>query len=128
MQAERSLTELARDLATQLGDLMRNEVRLARAETVERVKGMGGGLASLAAGALVSAAAITVALLGVAYLLGEAMPMWLAALLSAAIGGMGAYALIKSGLKSLSQDRMKLPRTAEQVSRDLRMIKENVKP
>ena len=107
---------------------MRNEVRLARAETVERAKAMGGGLALAAGGLVVGAAAVTLALLGVAYLLNEAMPMWLAALLSAAIGAAGAYMLVKSGLKSLSTDRAALPRTAEQVSRDLRMIKENVKP
>lgn len=124
MQAERSLSELGRDLAKQLSDIMRNEVRLARAETVETVKGMGGGVMRAAAGLLIGAAAVTVALLGVAYLLGQAMPMWLAAFLSAAIGGIAAYLLVKSGIKALSEQRLGLPRTAEQVSRDLRMIKE----
>jgi|GEM_PF-2342160 len=124
MQAERSLSELARDLSKQLSDIMRNEVRLARVETMETVKGMGGGVMRAAAGLVIGGAAVTVALLGVAYLLGEAMPMWLAALLSAAIGGIAAYLLVKSGIKALSEQRIGLPRTAEQVSRDLRMIKE----
>ncbi|MBC7767610.1 MAG: phage holin family protein [Phycisphaerales bacterium] len=124
MQAERSLSELTRDLATQLGDLMRNEVRLARAETVETVKGLGGGVIRVAFGVVLAGAAVTLALIGVAYLLGEAMPMWIAALLAAAIGGIAAYLLVKSGINALSSDRIGLPRTAEQVSRDLRMIKE----
>ncbi|HYD86868.1 MAG TPA: phage holin family protein [Vitreimonas sp.] len=124
MQAERSLSELTRDLATQLSDLMRNEVRLARAETMETVKGMGGGVMRAATGLVIGGAAVTVALLGVAYLLGEAMPMWIAALLSAAIGGIAAYVLVTSGIKAIKKERVGLPRTAEQVSRDLRMIKE----
>jgi len=99
-------------------------VRLARAETVEAVKSMGHGVMRAAFGIVLAGAAVTLALLGLAYLLGESMPMWVAALLSAAIGGIGAYLLIKSGLNALKEDRPALPRTAEQVSRDLRMIKE----
>jgi Flp pilus assembly protein TadB len=124
MQAERSLAELGRDLASQVSDLMRNEVRLARAETVNTIKGMGDGLIRAVFGFVLAAAAVTLALLGVAYLLSEAMPMWIAAIFAAAIGGIGAYVLVKSGLKALSEDPVRLPRTAEQVSRDLRMIKE----
>lgn len=124
MQAERSLAELGRDLVSQVSDLMRNEVRLARAETVDTIKGMRGGIVRALFGVVLAAAAVTLALLGVAYLLSEAMPMWIAAILAAAIGGIGAYLLVTSGLKALSDDSVRLPRTAEQVSRDLRMLKE----
>jgi len=124
MQAERSLAELTKDLASQVSELMRNEVRLARAETVETVRSISGAAMRAAFGIVLAGAAVTVALIGVAYLLEQAMPMWIAALLSAAIGGVGAYLFVKSGLKALQKDRIGLPRTAEQVSRDLRMIKE----
>jgi len=124
MQAERSLSELARDLASQVSDLMRNEVRLARAETVETVKSMGAGVMRAAFGIVLAGAAVTVALMGLAFLLGESMPMWIAAILSAAVGGIGAYLLIKSGLDALKEDRPALERTTKHVSRDLRMIKE----
>ena len=40
------------------------------------------------------------------------------------IGGVIAYLLIKSGLKAASLSQVTLPRTAEQISRDLRTIKE----
>ena len=52
------------------------------------------------------------------------MPMWGAALIGAALGGIIAYLLVTSGLKSLSVERISLPRTAEQFSRDLRLIKD----
>lgn len=126
MQAERTLPELTRDLASQVGDLLRNEVRLARAEAMENVKQMGGGLARAAIGVALAAGALTLALLALAYALGEAMPMWGAALIAAVVGGGLAYVLIKSGLKAATEADIALPRTAEQVARDLRLIKENI--
>src|SRR5688500_5205093 len=103
MQAERTLPELTRDLASQVGDLMRNEVRLARAEAMENVKQMGGGLARAAIGVALAAGALTLALLALAYALGEVMPMWGAALIAAVVGGGFAYVLIKSGLKAAAE-------------------------
>ncbi len=124
MQAERSLSQLAKDLTLQVSELMRNEVRLARAETIEIVKGMGAGVLRAALGVVLAGAAVTLVLFALAQLLAGAMPLWMAALLSAAVGGIAAYLLIKSGLKSISEDRQALPRTAANVNRDLRLIKE----
>lgn len=126
MQGERTLPELTKDLASQIGDLMRNEVRLARAEALDSIKGMGAGILRAAFGIALAAAAITLGLFAIAYALGEAMPMWAGALISAAIGGVLAYGLVKAGLKEISVDRINLPRTAEQVARDLRMLKEKI--
>lgn len=125
MQAERSLSQLAKDLTIQVSELMRNEVRLARAETIQVVKGMGAGVMRAALGVVFAGAAVTLVLFALAHLLAGAMPLWIAALLSAAIGGIAAYLLIKSGIQSLSEDRPALPRTTENVTRDLRLIKEN---
>lgn len=124
MQTERSLPELTRDLASSVGDLMRNEVRLARAEAVESIKHMGDGVLRAALGVALAGAAVTLGLFAIAYALGEALPMWAAALLSAGLGGVAAYLLIKSGLKELSVDGINLPRTKAQVSRDLHLIKD----
>lgn len=128
MQTDRSLADLTKDLAANAGDLFRNEVRLARAEAVESIKGMGGGIVRAALGIVLAGAAVTLALFALAYALGEVMPMWGAALIGALVGAAIAYWLVKSGLEALSVDNMKLPRTAEQVSRDLRTIKEKVSP
>jgi hypothetical protein len=125
MQAERSLSELTMDLASQVGDLVRNEVRLARAEAVESVKHMGAGLVRVAVGVVLAGAAATLALFALAYGLAALMPMWTAVLGSAVVGGALGYILIKSGLKAASVDHIALPKTAKQVSRDLRLIKEN---
>ena len=113
------------NLASQAGDLLRNEVRLARAEAVESVKQMGAGLVRAALGVALAGAAVTLGLFAIAYGLGTVMPMWAAALIGAAVGGILAYVFIKSGLKAASVDHIALPKTAAQVSRDLSLIKEN---
>ena len=127
MQSERSLSELTMDLASQAGDLIRNEVRLARAEAMESVKNMGAGIVRAAIGVAFAGAAVSLGLFALAYALGETMPMWAAASIGALMGGAVAYFLIKSGLKAASVDAIALPKTAEQVSRDLRIIKETAK-
>lgn len=127
MQADRTLSELTMELAANAGDLIRNEVRLARAEAVESIRQMGGGAMRAALGLALAGGAVTLALFALAYALAEIMPMWAAALIGAGVGGLLAYTLIKSGLKAASVGSLALPKTAEQVGRDLRLIKESTK-
>lgn len=128
MHTERTLSELTHDLAAQAGDLLRNEFRLARAEAMDNVKQMGGGIVRAAVGVAFAGGAVTLGLFALAYALGEVLPMWVAALSGAVIGGAIAYVLIKSGLKAASLSQVAMPRTAEQIARDLRTIKENTTP
>ena len=128
MVAERSLSELALDLAHNAGDLIRNEVRLARTEAIESLKGMGGGLVRVGLGVAAVGAGITVALGALALGFAEIMPLWAAALLSGLVGAIGGYLVIKSGVKALSQKSLALDRTTEQVSRDITLLKEKVSP
>jgi len=128
MHTERTLSELTHDLAAQAGDLLRNEFRLARAEAMDNVKQMGGGIVRVAIGVAFAGGAVTLGLFALAYALGEVLPMWVAALSGAVIGGVLAYVLIKSGLKAASLSQVAMPRTAEQISRDLRLVKENTTP
>lgn len=71
MQTERTLPELTMDLATQAGDLLRNEIRLARAEAMENFAQMGGGIVRAALGVALAGAAVTLGLFALAYALGE---------------------------------------------------------
>lgn len=128
MQAERSLPQLTADLASQVSDLFRHEVRLARAEALENMRQMGDGIVRAALGVALAGAAVTLGLFALAYALGEVMPMWAAALVGAALGGTIAYILIKSGLKAASMEAVSMPRTKQQMAADLRLIKENIAP
>ncbi|MFZ2029654.1 MAG: phage holin family protein [Vitreimonas sp.] len=126
MQTEKTLPELTMDLAGQVGDLLRNEVRLARAEALEGVKQMGGGIVRAALGVALAGSALTLALFAAAYALGQAIPMWAGALIASVIGGVIAYVLVKSGLKAASVDHLSMDRTAAQVTRDLRTLSRKV--
>lgn len=123
MQTDKTLPELALDLTSQVGDLVHNEIRLAKAEALEGVGQMGGGLVRTAIGIAFAGAAATLALSALAYVLGEMMPMWAGALIGAIVGGALAYVLIKSGLDAVKTPSMK--RTANQVKSDLRLLKEH---
>ncbi len=125
MLTDRTIPELTRDLANHAGDIVRNEVRLAGAEAMEKVKGMGAGVTRAAVGIVLTVGAVTLVLFAATYLLAEMMPLWGAALIVALVGGAIGYSLIKSGLKAASPQRLSLPRTTEQVSRDIRVVKEN---
>jgi hypothetical protein len=122
MQGERTLPELTMDLASQVGDLLRNEVRLARAEALDGVKHMAGGIVRAALGVALAGSALTLALFALAYGLGQTIPMWAGALVAALVGAVIAYILVKSGLKAASVDHLSMDRTAAQVTRDLRTL------
>jgi uncharacterized membrane protein YeaQ/YmgE (transglycosylase-associated protein family) len=123
MQDERSLSELAKDVTGQAGDLLRGELRLARAETVQNLKQISGGLVRIVFGIVLAGAAVTLGLFALAYGLASMMPTWVAAIVAAVVGAAIAFVVAKSGLKALSQSELSLPKTREQVRRDIDVIK-----
>jgi hypothetical protein len=124
MAGERTLSELALDLGSQMGDLVRNELRLARTEALESVSHIGGGIVTAAIGVAFAGAAVTMGLFAIAYALNETVPPWAGALIAALVGSIVAYVLIKSGLKAASLKNVSLPKTRRSVSHDLNLTKE----
>ena len=106
----RSVGALLRDLAEGGVALVRNEIRLARVETVDALNGIGRG------SALVAAAAVLVLLGGLAFLAGlillvgdQWLPRdqyWLAALIVTVLTGALAAWFTKKGLAMLSPDQL----------------------
>ena len=126
MQTDRSIPELTKDVAFHLGDMFRNELKLARTEATESVKSFSGGFSLIASGAVVGVSALTLALLAIAYGLAEIMPLWGAAAIVAVTAVIVALILISAGRAALKPKKLSLPRTREQVSRDLKTISERV--
>jgi hypothetical protein len=126
MQTERSIPELTKDMAFHLGDMFRNELKLARVEATEGMKSLTGGIVLIAGGAVVGIAALTVAFLAIASALSLVMPMWMGSAIVAGAGAVIALALILSGRAALGPKELSLPRTREQVSRDFKNISEHV--
>jgi hypothetical protein len=126
MQTERSIPELTKDMAFHLGDMFRNELRLARVEATDSVKSLSGGIGMIVTGAVVGVSAVTLALFAAAYGLSMVFPMWAAAAIVAGAAGLLALILVSIGRSAMKPKELSFPRTRDQVSRDLKNISEHV--
>lgn len=124
---EPTLGELFTDLAGDLSTLVRQEIALARAETIETVRTATRSSAMMGVGGALAYAGLIVLLLAIAYLLGEVMPLWLATLIvgiiAAAIGG----GLIMAGKSRMANLSVVPERTVESIKEDAQWAKEQVK-
>ncbi|MFF5447264.1 phage holin family protein [Streptomyces sp. NPDC012888] len=122
---DESVGELVTRASQQLSDLVREEMRLARAEMTEKGRryGVGGGLFGgaglvgvLAAQALVAAGIAALALI---------LPVWAAALIAAAVLAVVAALLASAGRKQVAAAGSPAPeRTIDSVKADVAEIKE----
>ncbi len=123
---QRSISDLTRDAAFHLGDMFRNELKLARVEATDSVKSMTGGIFLVAASAAVAASALTIGMLAVVYALSGQMPMWAGAAICAGVGVLLAVLLFAAGRSALNARSISLPRTRDQVSRDIKTFSEHI--
>jgi hypothetical protein len=105
-------------LVDDITKLFRNELALARAETMEAAQRAKGGIGAVATGAgvlLLGALALVAAvILGLA----EVMAPWLAALLVGVVLAVVGYVMVSSGKKRLEPSNFTLERTQESLRRD----------
>jgi uncharacterized membrane protein YqjE len=119
-----SLGELMKQLADQTSRLVRNEVRLARAELTEKAHAYGRAGAMLGAAAVVGLLAGFALTLFLVYLLRLAMPLWAAALIVTVLYGVIGAALAMAGKKKLNEARTPVPeQTVESVKEDVQWLK-----
>ena len=123
-----SVPELLSNALGQVSTLFRKEIQLARAEMGEKFGEAAGAVAPLAVGGAVLLASLVLLLFGLASLLvrfGLAED-W-AELVVGAVSALVGYALVRGGLSKLKTSNLKPERTAEQLSRDARAAKEQVR-
>src|SRR5689334_17820280 len=111
MQTDRSIPELTKDMAFHLGDMFRNELKLARVEATEGVKSMSGAFGLFAWGMAFGAAALTAATFALAYVLSSLMPMWTALAIVAIGGALVSWMLIQMAHKAMKPEELSLPKT-----------------
>jgi uncharacterized membrane protein YqjE len=121
---QQSLGDLMKQLAEQTSRLVRDEVRLARAEMTEKAQAYG------RAGAMIGAAAVVGLLAGFAltmfliYLLRLALPLWASALIVTVVYAVIGVALFMAGKKKLDEARTPVPeQTVESVKEDVQWLK-----
>jgi hypothetical protein len=122
----RSLGDLFAQFTREVTTLMRQEVRLAKAEVTQNASRMGRGAGLIAAGGAIAYAGFLALVATVILALALALPAWLAALIVgivvAAIGGALAYA----GLNALKHANMAPRQTMDSLQETATWAKEQM--
>ena len=122
----RSIPEILQDVLTNIQDIVRAEVRLAKAELGEDLnKARAGGL-MIGVGAVAAIFSALFLLLACVYGLGLIMPNWAAALIVAAAVGVAAAVTLTLGLKRFKTIEA-APKTAASLKENVRWAKELTK-
>ena len=101
---DRSLGELFSDLSQQTAGLIRQEMRLAKAELSEKAADVGRHAMMIGAGVAFALAAVVAVAAAVTLLLVDAgLAPWIAALIAAAVMGLFGYLLAQSGISALKK-------------------------
>jgi uncharacterized membrane protein YqjE len=102
LRTERSLGDLLSDLSLQTSDLIRQELRLAKAEFSEKLATAGRHAMMVGVSIAFGLAAVVAAAAALALLLIDVgVEPWLAAIITAAVMGLVAYVLAQSGVSAL---------------------------
>lgn len=126
MASDKSIPELTRDVAGHLGDMFRNELRLARVEAVESTKQLSGAAAQMGIGLAFATAAIILGLMAIAYAFALYIPMWASFAIVAVAAALPAFTYVHAARKAISPEKFSLPKTREQIGRDIQNIKEHL--
>jgi uncharacterized membrane protein YqjE len=121
-----SLGEVLGNVATDIQDLVRGEVRLARAELDQKVDRVILAAIWLLGGALVAFAGLVVILQGVAAALALVLPTWAASLLVGVLIVVVGALFARSGLAMLSLKTLTPDRTASSLQKDVQVVKEHM--
>jgi uncharacterized membrane protein len=115
----RSSGEIIQDLLENVQEILRSEVRLAKAEITQEAKKAARSVAISAGGAILAIFALGLVLWAAVYALSLVLPMWAAALIIGVLVGIIAGAMIAAGRTRMKQVNPK-PETT------IRSVKENV--
>ncbi len=118
-EANRPVSQVLQEIVGDVQDILRSEVRLAKAEIRQEAGKAAKSTGMLGAGAFLAAYAFGFLLLTLVYALGIVVPWWAAALLVAVLVAIPAAVLIRAGLKRFKQVDITPDKT-------IRSVKENV--
>ncbi len=121
-----SIPELTKEMVQHLGDMFRNELKLARTEAVQSAKSMGGSLVLIGVGVAFAVAAVTLIGFALVELLPADFPRWAAFALAGVAAGVAAMLFMNAGKSAIAPDSLTFPKTREQVGRDIQTIKEHL--
>jgi len=121
------LGDLFSDLASEMSELVRKEVALAKVEVGEKAKHVGKNVGYLAIGGAVAYAALLAIIAGIVMLLDNVMPSWGAALLVGIVVGIVGWLLISKARAALQATDMTPQQTVETLKEDAAWVKQQIK-
>jgi hypothetical protein len=121
-----SIGQIASGLAGDVQDLVRGEIKLARAELDQKVHGAIIAAVSIVGGALVAFAGLVVLLEGGAAILTFWLPAWASLLIVGVVIMLIGGIISRSALSKLSLKAMTPERAVANVENDARIIKDHV--
>jgi hypothetical protein len=122
----RSIPEILQDVLTNIQDIVRAEVRLARAELGEELNAARSGGLLMGVGAVAAIFSALFLLLACVYALGLVIPDWAAALIVAAVVGIAGAVTLSLGVKRLKTIQA-APKTAASLKENVRWAKQLTK-
>ena len=127
LQTDRSLPEVVQNIIGNIQEIIRSEVRLAKAELKEEAIDSAKAAGMLAAGAVLAFYALGFLLLGVTHLLALVMPLWLAAVIVfVAVGAIAGF-LISAGKKRMAAVSPQPRKTIDSVRENVQWAKDQMK-
>jgi Putative Actinobacterial Holin-X, holin superfamily III len=121
------LGDLFGDLASEMSNLVRQEVALARVEISQKAKYAGKNIGYLVVGGAVAYAALLAVLAAVIMLLDKVMPAWGAALLVGVVVAAIGWLLIGKAMSALQQMEVTPRETVETLKEDAAWMKQQIK-
>jgi uncharacterized membrane protein YqjE len=121
------LGDLFGDLASEMSNLVRQEVALARVEISQKAKYAGRNIGYLVVGGAVAHAALLAVLAAVIMLLDKVMPAWGAALLVGVVVAAIGWLLVGKAMSALQQMEVTPRETVETLKEDAAWMKQQIK-
>ena len=123
----RPLGDLFGDLASEMSNLVRQEVALAKVEVSQKAKYVGKNVGYLVVGGAVAYAAALAIIAAVIMLLAKVMPDWGATLLVGVVVAVIGWLLISKALTALQETDLTPRETVETLKEDATWMKEQIK-
>ena len=121
------LGDLFSDLASEMSNLVRQEVALAKVEMTQKAKRLGKNVGYLVVGGAIGYAALLAVLAAVIMLLDNFMPSWGAALLVGILIAGISWLMIGKAMSALQETEITPRETVETLKEDAAWMKQQIK-
>lgn len=117
-----SITDLIRNLATDLSTLLGKEIALAKSEVRESVSEVQTAVGAIATGTAIAMAGLVVLLMSAVYGLSNVVEPWLAALIVGVTALLVGYLMVRSAKEKVSASSIMPDRTLHSAKKDMETL------